>query len=598
MTGGFMKYVPGSMMLLALAATLLAGCGSAEDRINQAVPVSPEVETAKAALDKAVLAASPDAKEALEAEYRSQLKVRALECSAGYTPSAFAGAETIREEVGNAECFAAADAKLGQWIGMRHAGLLATMPPLRPVPAQPPAMLVATDRIQRVTVAEAAGVVVLESGSHYQLVDAGSGATIRVGPRFTGMPTLSPNGRVLVSSAGNEMQLQDVETGELLATVSGMRAVRVYWLHDRGLVYVKPNDKVAFFDWASGNEAIVPMEAYSLAAAIPVPGQPDTFMLLGGDRAVTLKLACTDKGCTPQLLQETKIAGSSIWLASAGAAGDHAVFGTGSTLNRIHLASLQNQAVSFEPMRLNDLVATRNPDQFIVKASVDYGRPNLFLYSVANRTLAKIDTDRLLSARLSYAPVLGGNVAIDGSKLIKVDAFPTEPPVSLASMVNSMQFDAQVAKLERMDRMASLRAAVAERPADELIERSLQAARLAEEAARPSRSFPPGEAGLTEALRAGVLRLGNSGDVNAWKVSYHGKTGRSPSREFDDRLNSAKVYVITGDMVIPSGLTGAYGVVFVLNSGVPYPRGNPGHSMILDVKSGSCGGPLCSMMLR
>jgi len=39
------------------------------------------------------------------------------------------------------------------------------------------------------------------------------------------------------------------------------------------------------------------MDAHALAAVVPVPGKSDTFVLLGNDRAATLKLDCNDKAC-------------------------------------------------------------------------------------------------------------------------------------------------------------------------------------------------------------------------------------------------------------------------------------------------------------
>ena len=594
-----MKNALSSATLLALTAALLAGCGSVEDRINKAVPVSKDVEAAKVALDKASQDLSSDRKNALEAQYQSQLKLRALECSAGYTPSRFASAETIKNEIGNADCFATADAKLRQWLGMRRAGFLAAMPPLRPVPDQPPAMVVATDRIRSAAIAEEAGVAVLQVGNRYELMDLADGKTIRIDDQGNGVPALSPNGRVIASSGEGEARLQDAETGESLATVAEVRTGRVHWARDKGLVYFKAKGKLAFFDWASGNESIVPMDSYSLIAIVPVPGKADTFMLLGNNRVATLKLDCNGKACVPKLLQEMKVIGAGDWATSVAVVGNEALFSSGKTLNRIQLDTLQNQAVSFDPMYLTEVTATRNPDTLILKGTVKdaFGGSNLYLYSIKNQMLAKIDTERLLSTRLSYAPSLRSTVSIDGSKLVVVNELPAAPPVARESAINSMQFDAQAIKLEMLDRMQAMLAADKGR-ATRASQRSFPASLASSDTAAPSRSFQAGEAGLTEAVRAGVLRLGNSGDVDTWKRSYLSQTGKSLGRDFDDHIRMMKIYVITGDLVIPSGLAGANAVVFVLNRGTPYPRGSPGHSLILDLKSGSCGGSICGMVLR
>ncbi|MDR6841149.1 hypothetical protein [Pseudoxanthomonas sacheonensis] len=51
------------------------------------------------------------------------------------------------------------------------------------------------------------------------------------------------------------------------------------------------------------------------------------------------------------------------------------------------------------------------------------------------------------------------------------------------------------------------------------------------------------------------------------------------------------------DFEIPAGLTGAHAVVFLVEPLVPFPRGDAGHSPILDVESGACIGAICRMLM-
>jgi hypothetical protein len=39
-------------------------------------------------------------------------------------------------------------------------------------------------------------------------------------------------------------------------------------------------------------------------------------------------------------------------------------------------------------------------------------------------------------------------------------------------------------------------------------------------------------------------------------------------------------------------------VIFLLDAGVPYPHGNPGHSVVLDLSTGACMGVTCGMLLQ
>lgn len=591
---------------LFVAGGFLVGCGSAEDRINAAVPVSAEVDVAWAALDAASEASAdtPDA----EAQYGSQLKQRALACSDGYVPSGFASKGAIRAAVGDAACFAAADTRLLQWIGMRRASLLAAMPPLRAVPERPPAILAGAGRIDGLAAADAAGVVLFRSGGRYQLLDATNGATIRGGELPTRiMPALSPNGRLLGIGTEDAVRLQEAETGAALATVDAVRGARLHWAGDRGVVYLDSDGKVAFHDWASGTGSAVPMEVTSLAAVVPVPRAADTFVLLGGDRAATVQLDCNAQGCSPRLLRESRLGNSAAFASEVVVDANNAFFTRGDTLQQLDLLTLEMQAISFKPMMLTGVAATGEPGTLLIKAYLRgaKGGPQQYLFSVAERTVAQVETERLLSPRLAYVPALRRSVVVDGAKLVTLDRIPAGRPSTLAALLTAQEFDAQVARLDTLDRYAALRASRGapgdpQRAIDNAVAAAQQAA-MGSPPARalvspPSPAFPPGEAGLADAIRAGVLRPGNTGDIDAWKASHLAKTGRSPGRGFDDMLRMRKIYVVTGDMVLPSGLHGAHSVVFVIGRDAPYPRGDSGHSPVLDIRSGSCGGVVCSMV--
>lgn len=108
---------------------------------------------------------------------------------------------------------------------------------------------------------------------------------------------------------------------------------------------------------------------------------------------------------------------------------------------------------------------------------------------------------------------------------------------------------------------------------------------------------PEGRAGLVVLLRSGALRPASGSDLARWKLRYAESQGHPPGRDFDERLNMVPIYVVTGEIIIPSGLNGANSVVFLLEPRTPYPAGDPGHSPILDMGSGSCIGVTCGMLL-
>jgi hypothetical protein len=115
--------------------------------------------------------------------------------------------------------------------------------------------------------------------------------------------------------------------------------------------------------------------------------------------------------------------------------------------------------------------------------------------------------------------------------------------------------------------------------------------------ARPASPALSGKAALVEALRAGQLRPANGDDFSRWAARWSAANRRSVPATFQERSVQMTAYVIQRDFTIPDGLYGAHSVVFLLDTRTPYPRGNPGHSAILDLSTGSCMGALCGILL-
>jgi hypothetical protein len=113
----------------------------------------------------------------------------------------------------------------------------------------------------------------------------------------------------------------------------------------------------------------------------------------------------------------------------------------------------------------------------------------------------------------------------------------------------------------------------------------------------PAPARRSGQAGLVEALRDGEIRPGTAGDIGRWKNAYTRASGRGLGRTFDERTAYMEVYVVQKAFEIPDDLAGANAVVFVVETRVPFPSGDPGHSPILDTASGACVGMICRMLL-
>jgi hypothetical protein len=111
-----------------------------------------------------------------------------------------------------------------------------------------------------------------------------------------------------------------------------------------------------------------------------------------------------------------------------------------------------------------------------------------------------------------------------------------------------------------------------------------------------------GEAGLDAALRKGLLRRANLGDVKQWQAKMKRvapRRGLSPDPvPMPSVLANApgtlgRVYVVLRPMTFPAGLYGANSAVFFVPKGTGRPRGNPGHCTLYDFNDMSCTGPEC-----
>jgi hypothetical protein len=103
---------------------------------------------------------------------------------------------------------------------------------------------------------------------------------------------------------------------------------------------------------------------------------------------------------------------------------------------------------------------------------------------------------------------------------------------------------------------------------------------------------------LNEALRGNQIRPGSKADIERFKSRYLTANQKALGQPFDDFTQWMPIYIITSDFTYPENLGGANAVVFIVDSQAPYPKGDPGHSPVLDMKSGNCVSRICDMVTR
>lgn len=109
-------------------------------------------------------------------------------------------------------------------------------------------------------------------------------------------------------------------------------------------------------------------------------------------------------------------------------------------------------------------------------------------------------------------------------------------------------------------------------------------------------TLPAGDAGLQAALRDGLIRRATPADAEAWRSAARG-AGAPYGEQAHERATHPMVddrsYTVLKPFRFPSGLHGAHLAVFYVPRGVAEPTGNPGHSSVFDIASGTCRGSMC-----
>ncbi len=416
---------------------------SPEDRINAALPLAAETAEVKRAFDAEAIAQSYDAGR-IDNEFRDRLKMRALECAHGYSPSWSDGEESIRAQLTDTACFGRFDQSLAQWVGLRHAGLLLAAPPLRPVPAKPASYLVAGDRISEASFARQAGIAVLHTGKRHEVFDLGSGQRlqeiVRSGRSF--VVDISDNGRLLSLNQDQETVVLDLERGKPLARLEDIGDQKLFWVGKAGAVYVPQNARApVFLDLLSGRESALPTSLGTLGVVAPTP-VAGRYALLGFTRHAWIDLVQDAHGWSAKLAQEVEpneVVGS--WRRGNLNADGTLYIGQQNGLAVLDLRTLQARKIDLKPLMVSTVVPT--PDRDLVYLGGTYRTATGFehqplLYSLVRRTLAPAQVGKRLFATLVYIPSIKRNAVRDDFKLSLLEDLRGAAPVDAATYLQSL----------------------------------------------------------------------------------------------------------------------------------------------------------------
>jgi hypothetical protein len=387
-----------------------------------------------------------DAK-SVDDDYTARMKARAVDCGHGYQPSVIESETSIHEQlIADKDCFARVDQKLQEWVAYRQIGLLLTELPLRPLPDVAPSIILAGANIAQADFAESAGVVLVQEAGKYEVIDIGKGDVIAHGPiDYSAARSLSPNGRLFVVAKDNDVQIRETETGTVIATIPRIEADGFHWVGAIGAVY-KPGwtpdqedsgqEAPMFVDFTSGNEIPIAMAISAVNHVVALPGAIRRIAVLAAGKIGEIKLTHAQAGWDATFLSERRMPTLARWGngASGFTADGEVFFDTGQSLELFTLATMNVQVLTLDPMRLQAVVATADPDRLLLSGffpSAPLQGTEYTLYSLSQRTLAKVDQTQLLSKRVIYIPSLHKNAVIEDSKIVVIGSIPAAAPVPI-----------------------------------------------------------------------------------------------------------------------------------------------------------------------
>lgn len=107
-----------------------------------------------------------------------------------------------------------------------------------------------------------------------------------------------------------------------------------------------------------------------------------------------------------------------------------------------------------------------------------------------------------------------------------------------------------------------------------------------------------GQRGLDEALRGGLIRPAGNDDLRRWTAARADQTDANAGLLQVPAALQSRTFVIERAFQWPGGMHTLGPMVFLVESGVPYPRGDAGQSALLDLSTGACRGALCNTLIQ
>jgi hypothetical protein len=448
--------------IILVIAGSLTGCGdgaafwsSPEEKINAAFPVSEDVRLGRMSL----LKDAPEVQiKGIELQLNSRLKLRALNCAKGYSPSWHSSTNDIRKKLGTSACFAETDGEIRKWLGLLRVGIILAKPALKSSPKTAPSFLVADAFIVSAQFAENAAVALLESEKSISIVDFESTKPMFREPRGAAVGKISPNGRLFVTgdASGAQLKIRDSESGVAIAEIPLVRFFEFHWLDVHTAIFISRDSRKTFLlDFDAGQEITVEGISSGFDQAVQVPGVQDQYVLFTHAGVSKIQLVRGQTEPEVRIVAEKPMSAMGCARNTSGKTADGTRFFCASrNFTLVSLASLEIESVTLDPFQIQWGVASPDPDQILLKGFVQPSHGENggeYLYSIANHTMTKIDRDRVMSDRFAIINSIQRQAVINQNKIEIVSDLPKLAPISAQAFASSAQEIVNNRKLDAVE---------------------------------------------------------------------------------------------------------------------------------------------------
>jgi hypothetical protein len=373
-----------------------------------------------------------------DGEYARQLRVRSVECAKGYAPSVTDSEEVIRQKL-DPTCLQKHDESLARWAGLWRAGVIAAMPPLRPVPTTHVPSITLPSEINSVWFAERSANALIQHRRSASVVDLGSGRilyTMETRER-QGYGPLSPNGRLFVWSDAERITLRLSESGETVVELPQGRPSGVQWLQSGGLLHGSDSSQSLLVTDLKRREHYPLAISGSELIAFPSPDSTTESVLVQYTRMARVKLA--EPPDAPGLLTMAEsLHAPAIFSRTGGRTADGRYFVDtfhGRSLLIYDLSLLGRREISMNPLVIEGVTPTADADRILLSGYI--GRVDsrsAFFYSISQGSLAEIEDGARATRFYRFATPIGKLAAIAGPQMLFLDDLPAGTPRRLEDL--------------------------------------------------------------------------------------------------------------------------------------------------------------------